>query len=110
MAFPGSFSILLSIGCILLFASPAHGFGAGNIAAMSAIEGTNWRHGDIEDTLLQLVMSSAAGGRNFDKMAVARYESQFDACITLRLTYPKECISEIGYATTRKPLMLVSGS
>ncbi|EDO03301.1 hypothetical protein SS1G_05782 [Sclerotinia sclerotiorum 1980 UF-70] len=31
-----------------------------------------WRHGDIEDTLLSLVMSRACGGKKFDKMMVAR--------------------------------------
>lgn len=30
------------------------------------------RHGDIEDTLLTLLMSRAAGGKKFDKMSVAR--------------------------------------
>lgn len=30
------------------------------------------RHGDIEDTLLTLMMSRAAGGKKFDKMSVAR--------------------------------------
>jgi len=30
------------------------------------------RHGDIEDTLLSLVMARVAGGKNFDKMMVAR--------------------------------------
>jgi hypothetical protein len=30
------------------------------------------RHGDIEDTLLNLVMSRAAGGKKFDKMMVKR--------------------------------------
>lgn len=30
------------------------------------------RHGDIEDTLLTLLMSRAAGGKKFDKMNVAR--------------------------------------
>lgn len=39
---------------------------------MSKVEGLNWRHGDIEDTLLTLVMSRAAGGKKFDKMNVAR--------------------------------------
>src|SRR4051812_10983192 len=33
---------------------------------------TSGRHGDIEDTLLTLVMSRAAGGKKFDKMSVAR--------------------------------------
>jgi hypothetical protein len=30
------------------------------------------RHGDIEDTLLSLVMARVAGGKKFDKMMVAR--------------------------------------
>ena len=30
------------------------------------------RHGDIEDTLLTLMLSRAAGGKKFDKMNVAR--------------------------------------
>ncbi|KEQ72464.1 heterokaryon incompatibility Het-C, partial [Aureobasidium namibiae CBS 147.97] len=36
---------------VLLFATPTHAFGAGNIASISKIEGKNWRHGDIEDML-----------------------------------------------------------
>ena len=44
--------LLLTILLILIcHASPAHGFGAGNIASLSKIEGKNWRHGDIEDLL-----------------------------------------------------------
>jgi len=43
---------LLCIGLVLaLFTAPAHGFGAGNIASISKVEGRNWRHGDIEDML-----------------------------------------------------------
>jgi hypothetical protein len=30
------------------------------------------RHGDIEDTLLSLMMARVAGGKKFDKMMVAR--------------------------------------
>jgi Heterokaryon incompatibility protein Het-C len=30
------------------------------------------RHGDIEDTLLTIMMARVAGGKKFDKMAVAR--------------------------------------
>ncbi|BCR90531.1 Het-C domain-containing protein [Aspergillus chevalieri] len=43
---------LLILG-LLLVVLPAqvHGFGAGNIASISAVEGKNWRHGDIEDVL-----------------------------------------------------------
>ncbi|KAJ5106741.1 hypothetical protein N7456_003416 [Penicillium angulare] len=37
--------------CLLVFLPSAHAFGAGNIASISAIEGKNWRHGDIEDVL-----------------------------------------------------------
>ncbi|TGO44030.1 hypothetical protein BOTNAR_0995g00020 [Botryotinia narcissicola] len=67
-----SSSLLLSFAILLLLAHPAHAFGAGNIASVSKIEGINWRHGDIEDTLLTLVMSRACGGKKFDKMMVAR--------------------------------------
>ncbi|KAJ5165937.1 hypothetical protein N7492_006233 [Penicillium capsulatum] len=38
----------------LLFVPQVHAFGAGNIASISAIEGKNWRHGDIEDMLKTL--------------------------------------------------------
>lgn len=43
---------LLILG-LLLVVLPAqvHAFGAGNIASISAVEGKNWRHGDIEDVL-----------------------------------------------------------
>ena len=84
---------VLTIAIVLLLARPAHAFGAGNIQAVSKIEGSNCeqnqiepstvvvimltvsikgRHGDIEDTLLTLVMSRAAGGKKWDKMNVAR--------------------------------------
>ncbi|KAJ5636410.1 uncharacterized protein N7484_009723 [Penicillium longicatenatum] len=36
--------------CLVLLPQ-AHAFGAGNIASISAVEGKNWRHGDIEDVL-----------------------------------------------------------
>ncbi|KAI5864905.1 Het-C-domain-containing protein [Durotheca rogersii] len=54
------------------FASPALAFGAGNIAGISKIEGQNWRHGDIEDTLLSILMARAVGGKKFDKLMVSR--------------------------------------
>ncbi|KAI9743502.1 MAG: hypothetical protein M1818_002815 [Claussenomyces sp. TS43310] len=72
MAISASTTLLMTVGLILLLANPAHAFGAGNIASLSTVEGTNWRHGDIEDTLLTLFMSRAAGGKKFDKMMVAR--------------------------------------
>ncbi|KFY96550.1 hypothetical protein V498_02612, partial [Pseudogymnoascus sp. VKM F-4517 (FW-2822)] len=65
-------NLAIAVALLVLFARPAHAFGAGNIASTSVIEGTNWRHGDIEDTLLLLAMSRAAGGKKFDKMSVSR--------------------------------------
>jgi hypothetical protein len=47
--------VVLSLLLFLVFASPAAAFGAGNIASISKIEGHNWRHGDIEDTLKTLL-------------------------------------------------------
>lgn len=61
-------SILL---LLFLYARPTHAFGAGNIPDTSKIEGSNWRHGDIEDTLLSLLISSRAG-KKFSKMDVKR--------------------------------------
>ncbi|KAH0565235.1 hypothetical protein GP486_001379 [Trichoglossum hirsutum] len=43
--------ILTVVFVFVLLPSPAAAFGAGNIASISKIEGHNWRHGDIEDTL-----------------------------------------------------------
>ncbi|KAJ4397296.1 hypothetical protein N0V93_001520 [Gnomoniopsis smithogilvyi] len=57
---------------LVLFAKPTHAFGAGNIAGISKVEGQNWRHGDIEDTLLKIIMARAVGGKKFDKLMVSR--------------------------------------
>ncbi|KAF2853382.1 Het-C-domain-containing protein [Plenodomus tracheiphilus IPT5] len=60
--------------CLILlvfWARPTAAFGAGNIASLSAVEGQNWRHGDIEDTLLTLLISSRTG-KKFSKMDVKR--------------------------------------
>ncbi|KAL9640995.1 MAG: hypothetical protein Q9204_000436 [Flavoplaca sp. TL-2023a] len=68
-------SLTLALSCALLvavLASPVAAFGAGNIASIAKIEGQNWRHGDIEDTLLNILMSRAAGGKKFSKMDVKR--------------------------------------
>ncbi|CAD0086159.1 unnamed protein product [Aureobasidium vineae] len=43
--------LFLCLVAVLLFATPTHAFGAGNIASISKVEGKNWRHGDIEDML-----------------------------------------------------------
>ncbi|EAU37424.1 hypothetical protein ATEG_02462 [Aspergillus terreus NIH2624] len=42
---------LLILALLLVLLPQAHAFGAGNIASISAVEGKNWRHGDIEDML-----------------------------------------------------------
>ncbi|KAJ6151851.1 hypothetical protein N7470_006979 [Penicillium chermesinum] len=65
-------SLLFSLVIILVFSDKAYGFGAGNIASLSKIEGQNWRHGDIEDTLLSLFLARVAGGRRFGKLDVKR--------------------------------------
>lgn len=57
---------------IVLHAGKAHAFGAGNIGSSSNIEGQNWRHGDIEDTLLTLLTARAMGGKKFSKLDVKR--------------------------------------
>ncbi len=44
------FTILIALIALVLLPH-AHAFGAGNIASISAVEGKNWRHGDIEDVL-----------------------------------------------------------
>ncbi|KIX08312.1 uncharacterized protein Z518_02968 [Rhinocladiella mackenziei CBS 650.93] len=51
MAFLFRNVIVVLILCLALFTCRAHAFGAGNIASISAVEGKNWRHGDIEDVL-----------------------------------------------------------
>ena len=64
--------LLVGLLVFCLFFRRAHAFGAGNIAGISKVEGQNWRHGDIEDTLLKLMMARAVGGKKFDKLAVSR--------------------------------------
>ncbi|KAI1158492.1 NIMA-interacting protein tinc [Nemania serpens] len=63
---------LLGLALLLVFARPALAFGAGNIAGISKVEGQNWRHGDIEDTLLTILMARAVGGKKFNKLMVSR--------------------------------------
>ena len=56
----------------------AYGFGAGNIPSLAAVEGVNFRHGDIEDTLATLAMASGSfisklkGGKKFNNLAIKR--------------------------------------
>ncbi|KAJ5312921.1 hypothetical protein PENANT_c018G06600 [Penicillium antarcticum] len=62
------FSLLI----LVAFSGQAYAFGAGNIASLSRLEGQNWRHGDIEDTLLSLFLARVAGGKKFAKLDVKR--------------------------------------
>ncbi|KAK6819473.1 Het-C-domain-containing protein, partial [Apiospora arundinis] len=64
-------SLFLAVVCL---ATPAAAFGAGNISSSSPIEGINWRHGDIEDALLGIMMARALNkkGKEFSKVMVAR--------------------------------------
>lgn len=72
MAISSSSLIFLCAVGIVLLARPAHAFGAGNIGSTSKIEGQNWRHGDLEDTLLAIVAARAMGGKKFSKLDVKR--------------------------------------
>ncbi|KAL8337932.1 hypothetical protein RB601_006698 [Gaeumannomyces tritici] len=72
MAFANHSPLIVGILLLFAFAPGVAAFGAGNIASISKIEGQNWRHGDIEDALLKLVMASAAGGNKFGKLDVSR--------------------------------------
>ena len=69
---PSISTLLPCILLVVLLAQPTTAFGAGNIASTARIEGQNWRHGDIEDTLLTLLLSRAAGGKKFGKLDVKR--------------------------------------
>ncbi|KAH8766767.1 NIMA-interacting protein tinc [Diaporthe sp. PMI_573] len=64
--------LLMGVVVLFLFAGHVHAFGAGNIASISKVEGQNWRHGDIEDALLKIMMARAVGGKKFDKLSVSR--------------------------------------
>ncbi|KAK3394335.1 heterokaryon incompatibility protein Het-C-domain-containing protein [Podospora didyma] len=66
------YPFLLGFIVLFLFAKPTLAFGAGNIAGISKAEGQNWRHGDIEDALLKILMARAVGGKKFDKIMVSR--------------------------------------
>ncbi|KAI2079580.1 hypothetical protein LOZ39_001080 [Ophidiomyces ophidiicola] len=46
--------VLLVCAVLVLLPLQVNAFGAGNIASISAVEGKNWRHGDIEDLLKTL--------------------------------------------------------
>ncbi|KAK8061481.1 hypothetical protein PG994_007847 [Apiospora phragmitis] len=64
---------VLAVVILCVFTPGALAFGAGNIAGISKVEGVNWRHGDLEDTLLTLAMARVLGnGKKFDKLTVQR--------------------------------------
>lgn len=60
---------LLVIFIFLLLSTPTSAFGAGNIASISRIEGKNWRHGDIEDTLKTIAFIK---GKKWTTMMIKR--------------------------------------
>ena len=71
--------VLLTVLLFICYASNVHAFGAGNIPSLAAIEGTNFRHGDIEDHLATLLMTAGSsffskitGGKKFDGLAIKR--------------------------------------
>ncbi|CZS97058.1 related to Het-c protein [Rhynchosporium agropyri] len=65
-------SFLLAVSVVLLFiATPAAAFGAGDIVDLAKINAVNYRHGDIENTLLELIMV-AGGNKKFEKLDVKR--------------------------------------
>lgn len=72
MALSSQSVFFLGLLALVLLASPAHAFGAGNIASLARIEGQNFRHGDVEDALLTLLMARVAGGKKFSKLDVKR--------------------------------------
>jgi len=67
--------VLVCVLALALLPSPAAAFGAGNIASISAIEGRNWRHGDIEDLLKTVAFIR---GHQWTSMMVKRGQTHYD--------------------------------
>lgn len=66
----GATPVLLVLGLLLLLLpAQVRAFGAGNIASISAVEGKNWRHGDIEDVLKTIAFIK---GHKWTSMIVKR--------------------------------------
>ncbi|KAJ9293280.1 hypothetical protein DTO271G3_8003 [Paecilomyces variotii] len=61
--------LLVLVVLLVLLPSQVHAFGAGNIASISAVEGKNWRHGDIEDMLKTIAFIK---GHKWTSMMVKR--------------------------------------
>lgn len=72
MAIKGTDFLPILLVILFCYARPTYAFGAGNIQSAAKIEGSNWRHGDIEDTLLTLLTARAYGGKKFSKLDVKR--------------------------------------
>lgn len=63
-------SVLLVLGIILvMMPGQAAAFGAGNIPSIAQVEGHNWRHGDIEDTLKTIAF---LGGKKWTTLLVKK--------------------------------------
>ncbi|KAH8778852.1 heterokaryon incompatibility protein Het-C-domain-containing protein [Diaporthe sp. PMI_573] len=67
----GPATSMLLVFCVILVLLPgkAHAFGAGNIPSIAQVEGTNWRHGDIEDMLKTVAFLH---GKKWTSMLVKR--------------------------------------
>lgn len=61
--------VLLFLVALVLLPQPTAAFGAGNIASIAKVEGQNWRHGDIEDTLK---MVACVKGHRWTNMMIKR--------------------------------------
>ncbi|TFK49110.1 Het-C-domain-containing protein [Heliocybe sulcata] len=58
----GSTRFLFLICILFVSLSSVHAFGAGNIPSFAYLEGKAFRHGDIEDTLAELIKKGGGGG------------------------------------------------
>ncbi|KAF2152286.1 heterokaryon incompatibility Het-C [Myriangium duriaei CBS 260.36] len=67
MSYSRTLFLLVAVGLVLL--PQVSAFGAGNIASIAKIEGKNWRHGDIEDTLK---MVACLKGHKWSSMMIKR--------------------------------------
>ena len=97
---------LISLICLLCFAGSAHAFGAGNIGSTARIEGTRFRHGDIEDVLLTLLMARAAGGKKFGKLDVKRVCQLRSPPSALLKAKSHRFTLATGFVIIARPLML----
>jgi len=62
--------LLLAIAiCLVVLPGKAAAFGAGNIPSIAQVEGHNWRHGDIEDTLATIAFLH---GKKWSSLAIKR--------------------------------------